>query len=122
MPFPNTSPDMSPIPTTVKSVRLDVDPELAEVALDRLPGAARGDPHLLVVVAGGAARGERVAEPEAVLDRDRVRDVREGRRALVGGDDEVRIVLVVAHDVGRRHDLAARDLSVTSSSPRMNVR
>ena len=88
---------------------LDVGPELAEVALDRLPGAARGDRHLLVVVAGRAARGERVAEPEAVLDRDRVRDVREGRRALVGGDDEVRVVLVVADDVRRRHDLAAGD-------------
>ena len=35
---------------------LDVGPELAEVALDRLPGAAGGDRHLLVVVAGRAAR------------------------------------------------------------------
>ena len=87
---------------------LDVGPQLAEVALDRLPGAARRDRHLLVVVAGGAAGGERVAEPEAVLDRDCVRDVREGRRALVGGDDEVRVVLVMANDVRRRHDLAPR--------------
>ena len=99
MPLPNTSPDMSPIPTTVKSVRLDVDAELAEVALDRLPRAARGDAHLLVVVAGRAAGGEGVAEPEAVLGRDRVRDVGERRRALVGGDDEVR---VVARRSGRR--------------------
>ena len=102
---------------------LDVGPELAEVALDRLPGTPRGDRHLLVVVAGRAAGGERVAEPEAVLDRDRVRDVREGRRALVGGDDEVR---VVARRGGRRR-AAARPcrpliVSVTSSKPRMNVR
>ncbi len=69
MPLPNTSPDMSPTPTTVKGVRLDVDAELAEVALDRLPGAARGDAHLLVVVAGRAARGEGVVEPEAVVAR-----------------------------------------------------
>ncbi len=88
---------------------LDVGPQLAEVALDRLPGAAGRDRHLLVVVAGGAAGGERIAEPEAVLDRDCVRDVREGRRALVGGDDEVRVVLVVANDLRRRHDLAAGD-------------
>ena len=88
---------------------LDVHPELAKMALDRFPGSARGDRHLLVVVAGGAARGERVAEPEAVLDRDLVRDVREGRRALVCGDDQVWIVLVVTHDVGRRHDLASPD-------------
>ena len=71
MPLPNTSPDMSPMPTTVKSVRLDVGPELAEVALDRLPRAARRDAHLLVVVARRAAGGERVAEPEAVLGGDR---------------------------------------------------
>ena len=33
-------------PTDGEVGRLDVDAELAEVALDRLPGAARGDPHL----------------------------------------------------------------------------
>ena len=48
---------------------LDVDIHLAEVALDALPGATRGDRHLLVVVAGRAARGEGIAEPEAVRDR-----------------------------------------------------
>ena len=59
--------DMSPMPATVKWLALDVDAHFAEVALDAFPGAARGDAHLLVVVAGRAARGERVAEPEAVL-------------------------------------------------------
>ena len=48
---------------------------LVEVALDRLPRAARGDAELLVVVAGRAAGGERVVEPEAVLARDAVGDV-----------------------------------------------
>ena len=46
---------------------LGVDAELAEVPLDRLPRAARGDAHRLVVVADRAAGGERVAEPEAVV-------------------------------------------------------
>ena len=82
----------------------DIDVHLAEMTLDRFPGAARGDAHLLVVVAGGAARGEGIAKPEIVRDRDLVGDVGEGRRALVGGDDEIGIVAVVAHDVGRRHD------------------
>ena len=45
----------------------DVDVHLAEMALHRFPGAARGDAHALVVVAGRAARGEGVAQPEAVL-------------------------------------------------------
>ena len=66
--------------------------------------------HRLVVVAGRAARGERVAEPEAVLDRDLVGDVGERGGALVGRDDEVRVVAVVAHDVGRRHDLAVDEV------------
>ena len=44
---------------------LDVDVDLAEVALHRLPGAARRDAHLLVVVALAAARREGVAEPVA---------------------------------------------------------
>ena len=85
---------------------LGVDAQLAEVPLDGLPGAAGGDAHALVVVAGRAAGGEGVAEPEVVRLGDPVGDVREGRGALVGGDDEVGVVLVVPDDVGRRHDLA----------------
>ena len=77
------------------------------MALDRFPGAARGDADLLVVVSGRAAGGERIAEPEIVRDRQVVGDVGERRRALVGGDHEIRIVAVVAHDV-RRRDHAAR--------------
>ena len=87
--------------------RLRVDAELAEVPLDALPRAARGDAHLLVVVARAAAGGERVAEPVPVLAADRVGVVGERGRALVGRDDEVRIVAVVPDHVRRRHDLAA---------------
>ncbi len=86
---------------------LDVDAELAEVALRRLPRAARGDAHRLVVVAHRPARRERVAQPEPVFVADRVGVVGERRRALVGGDDQVRIVGVVALDLRRRHDAGA---------------
>ena len=89
---------------------LDVDADLAEVALDALPGAARGDGHLLVVVAGRAAGGERIAEPEAVFGGDGVGDVGERRRALVGRDHQVGIVAVAAHDLRRRHDAAGDDV------------
>ncbi len=81
---------------------LDVAAEFAEVALDQLPGAARGDAHRLVVVAFRSARGESVAEPEAGFLGDAVSDVGEGCGALVGGDDEVWVVLVVADDGRRR--------------------
>jgi hypothetical protein len=58
---------MSPMPTDGEVLRLDVVAQLAEVPLDRLPRAAGGDAHALVVVAGGAAGGEGVVEPEAVV-------------------------------------------------------
>ena len=79
--------------------------EHAGVAAHALPRAARRDAHRLVVVAGAAAGGERVAEPEAVLGGDLVGDVAERRRALVGGDDEVGVVAVVDDRVRRVDDL-----------------
>src|SRR5438067_12742517 len=74
------------------------------MALDQFPGAARGDAHLFVVVTGRAPRRERVAEPEPAFRGDLVSKIGEGRGALIGGDDEIGIVAVVAHDIGRRHD------------------
>ena len=93
---------------TVNGVRWMSVPELAEVPLHRFPGAARGDAHLLVVVAGRAARGEGVVEPEAVVARQRVGDVGEGGGALVGGDHEIGIVAVVAHARWPAASIAAR--------------
>ena len=78
---------------------LDVGAELAEMALHRFPGAAGGDAHLLVVVAGRAAGGEGVVQPEAVIRRHAVGDVGEGGGALVGRDHEIGIVLVMADHV-----------------------
>ena len=63
-----------------------------------------------MVIAARAARGERVAEPVAVLLGDAVGGVRERRGALVGGDDEVGVVLVEHADVGRVHDLAVDEV------------
>ena len=90
--------------------RVDIAAELAEVPLDALPRAARGDAERLVVVALGAAGRERVAEPEAVLERDRVGRVGERGGALVGGDHEVRVVPVEGAHARRPHDLAADDV------------
>ena len=89
-------------------LRLHVDPEVAEVVPHALPRPAGGDAHLLVVVARAAARGERVAEPEAVLRRHAVGGVGEVRGALVGRHHQVRVVAVEAHDLGRVQHLAVR--------------
>ena len=97
-------------PATRIGCGLDVDAHFAEMALDRDPGAAGGDPHRLVVVALASAGGEGVAEPEAALGRDRVGDVGEGRGALVGGDDEIGIVAVEDDDAVRMDDLVADDI------------
>ena len=72
------------------------------MALDRFPGAAGGDAHFLVVVAGRAAGGEGIAEPEIVRYRQLVGDVGERRRSLIGRDHKIGIVAVMAHHVGRR--------------------
>ncbi len=72
----------------------------------RLPGAARGDAHGLVVVAGRSARGEGVAQPEAIGRRHGVGDVGEAGRALVGGHHQIGVVAVVAHHADGRHGLA----------------
>ena len=111
-PLPKTSPDMSPTPTVVNGHASDIDVHFAEMALDRFPGAAGGDAHLLVIVAGRAAGGEGVAEPEVVGDGKFVGDVREGGGALVGGDHQIRIVALVAHHGRRRHhaDRAGADI------------
>ena len=96
-------------------LRLDVDVHLAEVTLHALPRATGCYAHALVVVADGAAGGERIAEPEVVRGGDLIGDVRERRRALVGGYDEVRIIAVVSHDLHGRYNLAILRLSVRSS-------
>ncbi len=79
------------------------------MALDRLPGAARGDAHFLVVVTGRTTAGESVVQPEAVGLAHAVGDVGEGRRALVGGHDQIGVVAFPGHDVGRTHRGAFAD-------------
>ena len=98
------------MPATVKSSVSGFMPSAAKWTLHRLPGAARGDAHLLVVVAFGAAGGERVAQPEAVAGRDLVGRVGEGRGALVRGHDQVRVVAVAPDHVRRRHHLVGLDV------------
>jgi hypothetical protein len=75
-----------------------------------------------VVVADRAAGREGVAEPEAVLLRDPFAMSENVAGALVGGDDEVRVVAVVAHDERAARHLPVADGVVRSSRPLMNVR
>ena len=84
--------------------RLRVHAHFAEVALDRFPGAARGDAHRLVVVADRAAGGERVAQPEAVLLADGVGEIGKRGGALVRRHHEVGVVRIVPLDLRRRND------------------
>ena len=89
---------------------LDVLTHFAEMALDRFPGAARGDAHLLVVIPGRAARGERVAQPMALFKADGVGGVGEGGRALVGGNHEIGVFPIPDDRTRRMHDLAFNDV------------
>ena len=80
------------------------------MALHRLPRAARGDAHLLVVVPDRAAGSERVAEPEPVLGADCIRVIGESRGALVRGDDEIGVVVIVPSHLRGRHDRIANEV------------
>ena len=110
---------------------VDVDIGLGEMPLDRFPRAPRGDAHRLVVVTGRAAGREGVVEPIAVRLADRVGGVGEGGGALVGRDDEIGVVPVVAHDVLGVHDRVAvevvgdaehaRDEALVGGDPRLQI-
>src|SRR5690606_19431949 len=80
-----------------------IETQLAAMSLHGNPGAARGDAHFLVVVADAAAGSESIAEPVVVMLRDLVGSIGEARSALVGGDDEISIVTVLAYHLRRRH-------------------
>ena len=77
------------------------------MALDRFPGAARGDAHLLVVIARRPARGEGVVQPEIALLRDAVGDVGECSGALVGRHHQIGIGHVLLDHPIRGHDVVA---------------
>ena len=93
-----------------KVLPLHVDSHFAKMALDAFPCAAGGDRHFLVVITRRAAGGEGIPQPEAVFRGECVGDIGERGGALVGGDDEVGIVAVVAHHERRPDDLVADDV------------
>jgi hypothetical protein len=124
MPLPNTSPDMSPQPTTVIGSLCTSTPISAKWRWTETQAPLGGDAHRLVVVADRCRR-EAKASPsqKAALERDRIGDVGEGRGALVGGDDEIGILAVEhAHALRDGPPCASTKLSVTDSSVRMKMR
>ena len=83
---------------------MNVAAHFAEMAFHRFPRALRGDAHFLVVVAVAAAGGESIAQPETARLRNAVGEVGETGGTLVGGDDQIRVIAIVAqHVVGRDH-------------------
>ena len=86
---------------------LTVAPRFPEMTLHAFPGAASGDAHGLVVVAGRAAGGESIVQPEVIFARQAVGDIRERGRALVGGHHQIRIGGVAGQHAWRRDNLVA---------------
>lgn len=62
-------------PDAGERIPIGVEPELAEVAAQRFPRPTRRDAELLVIVAGGAAGGEGVVQPEPIVPGQRVGDI-----------------------------------------------
>ncbi len=85
---------------------LGIDAQMTEVPFDRFPRTTCGNAHFLVVVTGRATRRKGVAQPEAVRFGDTVGNVREGCRAFIGRDHQIRIIGIQTVHVGRRYDFA----------------
>ena len=83
---------------------LDVFTQMAEMAFYRFPRTACGDAHAFVVVAGAAAGGESVVQPEAVFGGEGVGGVGEGGGAFVGSHYQIGIIAVAAVHLLRRFD------------------
>ena len=98
-------------PDSGERVRLDVfahDPGMTPHAL---PRTARRDAHYFVVVAVAAAGCERITEPEAIVVGQSVGDIAKRRRALVCGDDEVGVIVVVNDTAWRVYDTRRTSVS-----------
>ena len=84
---------------------LDILARFPEVTLDAFPGTAGSNAHLFVVVAGAAARGKSITQPETVFFGQAIGDIRKGGGALVGGHHQIGIIAIMANHGGRRHYL-----------------
>ena len=93
-----------------KAFGLNVLTQFAEVTFDRLPRAARGDTHALVVIADTTTRGKSIIKPEAIAAGNAIRDIREFRRAFIRCNNQIEIVAVVTHNIFRRGDFAVRTI------------
>ena len=86
---------------------LNILARFSKVSLDAFPCATGGDAHLLVVVAGTAAGGKRIPQPEAVFLGQTIGNIRKGRRPLVRRHHQVGIVAIMTDHRFRRHHLVA---------------
>ncbi len=75
------------------------------MTLDGFPCPAGRDCHLLMIITGRTAGGERIAEPEIILvGRNTIGDVGEGGRTLVGRDDQIGILAIPDDYLVRMHN------------------
>src|SRR3546814_343297 len=88
-------------------LNLNIRAQFTKVALHALPGAARGDAHFLVVVAGAATGRKCITKPETIFVGNPIGDVGKRGRAFIGRDHQIRIIVVETHDISRRHDVIA---------------
>src|SRR4029453_12592314 len=79
---------------------------LGNVAFYAAPPPLGGNALFFVFEPSRATGRKGVAEPEAVVDGDAVGDVGEGCSALVRRHHQVRVIVVMTHDVGRRYQRA----------------
>src|SRR5579885_2324288 len=107
MPLPNTSPDMSPTPTTVISSVSISRPSSRKWRLTSSQAPREVMPIALWSYPAEPPEAN-ASQPVSAGLGDGVGKVGEGGGALVGGDDEIGVVTIMSANIfGRRHAMAA---------------
>ena len=89
---------------------LNIDAQFSKMSLDRFPGPSRGNSHLLMIVAKRASRSECIPEPETVFVGEGIGDVGECGCSFIGCNDQVGIVIIVAHYIWWWDDVACHQV------------
>ena len=95
---------------TGKVFSLAINTNLSEVAFDRFPRAFGGDPHFLMVVTDAPARSKGITQPEAIFIGNAIGNIREGRGAFIGSNNQVRVIIIVSYHIFRVNQFAIADV------------
>ena len=90
--------------------RLGVETDFSKMPFYRFPSTTGRDAHFFVVVTDRAARRKGIAKPKTVVGRHGIGDVGKCGGTFVGGDHEIRVIVIPADDPGWVFDVAVNQI------------